>query len=309
MSEFIAWSGRNELDFKVNLIAEIGINHNGDMSLAKDMILSAKDCGADFVKFQSWQEKKLKHGPWDDGETFCSFDNKRDFYKSVELSDDQHVELVNFCNNNGVKFLTTCFDVGRIDFLNSLGMEYIKIASSDAFNFDLLEAVSKKFKKIIISVGMLNKDEIIKLNDFLFYNIGSFNKDIVILHCVSNYPAKRCDFNVNKFMYIKNNIVKNNTNNYSGFGLSDHTDSIDTSVFAVSNGANWIEKHFTLDKSSVGPDNVFSLEPVQLKQLRTYCDYYTEIMSKYVGNVIDGDYFEVNDAEVELSKVVRGRFE
>ena len=133
----------------INLIAEIGSNHAGDISLAKEMIHAAAENGADYAKFQSWREEDVPPGPWDNEESFFHFNNKRSFYKQTQLSDDQHYELINTCEKAGIKFLTTCFNNNRVDFLSQLNVDIIKIASCDSTNLEMIK--SEKLKNRIIS--------------------------------------------------------------------------------------------------------------------------------------------------------------
>ncbi len=170
---------------KVNIIAEIGSNHNGDMTLAKEMISAAKESGADYSKFQSWREEDLQPGPWDKDVPFFNYKNKRDFYKKAQLSNDNHYELKEYCDKVGIKFLTTCFSNHRADFLSDLGLDTIKVASTDSTNQLMIDNLSHKFDRLIVSTGMTTNAEIKDLCGWLSHCC----KKHVVMHCISMYPT------------------------------------------------------------------------------------------------------------------------
>jgi sialic acid synthase SpsE len=275
---------------KVKIIAEIGSNHAGDMSLAKEMISAAHESGADYAKFQSWKESNLKPGPWDEKHSFFGFDTKRDFYKFSEINDENHYELLEYCNKIGINFLTSCFSNDRIEFLSSLGLKTIKLASMDSRNLDLLQSVSDNFENVIVSTGMSNKKEIHNCKEFL----DRVSKNYVMMHCVSIYPTPMDKVNLKKMLYIKSLM------NDGGWGISDHTIGTSFPKLAVCHNAKWIEKHFTIDQNLAGPDNKFSITPNDLSEIRSFCNDYEKMSFD--------DQKEVYDEELKLRPVVEGRF-
>ncbi len=279
---------------KPKIIAEIGINHNGDISLAKRMIREAARCGASYVKFQSWQTAKLNSGPWDQ-------DGGRQYLQSVELSDEQHYILLDVCKEHGVQFLTTCFDIDRIDFLKELGMTTIKISSCDTTNFRMLNKAAENFETLIISTGMASQREI---DELCFWSLRNSDNEIYILDCISMYPTPLEKVHFNKLLYVKKFLYKNKE--HSGHikcGLSDHTDSITSSIMAMALGASLLEKHFTLNRDGDGPDHKFSLLPEQLKTLSEFIEEKFIIES----NNIKEDIFYFQEEE-GLRDIVRNRF-
>ena len=172
----------------MKIIAEIGWNHMGDMSLAKKMIDSASINGADICKFQTWSEKNLKPGPWDT-------DGRREIYKKAQLSQDQHFELKKYCENKNVKFLTSIFNKTDLDFLLRVNSKMIKIPSHEIYNLDLIENCLIKFDKILISTGAAKWSEIERLT-----KVKNKSK-IIFMHCVSAYPCNPENIN---FPRLKN---------------------------------------------------------------------------------------------------------
>ena len=161
---------------KINIIAEIGWNHMGNMNLAEKMIVSAAHNGADICKFQTWSVKNIKPGPWDT-------DGRKEIYKKAELSKEQHHYLKKICENNNVSFLTSIFNIDDIDFLSALNPFMIKIPSHEIGNFNLVKSAVDRFDKIIISTGASKWQEVLKIANEL-------NKQkIIFMHCVSTYPC------------------------------------------------------------------------------------------------------------------------
>lgn len=229
------------------VIAEGGLNHNGDIKIAKQIIESAKDCGADAIKFQTYKT-----------ESFVRTTNQYfDVFKNVELAYEQFGELHDFSKSVGITFFSTPFDIESANFLNNLGVPCFKIASSDLTNIPLIQNIAKMQKPMIISTGLGTLDEIHDaINSCLFEG----NKKLSILHCVANYPAQPNEVN----MSVVDNLKK--LFNFP-IGYSDNGESTLVDIVAVSMGASIIEKHFTLDKSLEGPDHSFSIDPSGLKLL------------------------------------------
>ncbi len=208
---------------KTKIIAEIASSHNGDMELAKAMIRAAADAGADIVKFQSWQAKNVAD---------TDPDKKR--YEKLELSDDNHLALIQECKKVGVEFLTTCFDIERIPFLKSLGLKKIKVPSVNLKEPRLLEALAKNFEHIFIATGMSNVEEIENAVKILS------GTKYTIMHCVSVYPTPLAMANLKKIDWLKKLSPS--------VGYSDHTIGVEAPIVAMGMGIDYLEKHFTLSR-------------------------------------------------------------
>ncbi|MBU3154823.1 N-acetylneuraminate synthase [Clostridium estertheticum] len=243
------------------IIAEAGVNHNGDIEIAKQLVDKAVISGVDAIKFQTFKTEKLVTGYADMadyqksniGHTSSQFT----MLKQLELSQESFIKIQEYCKYKGIMFLSTPFDFESADFLESIGMLAFKISSGDLTNIPLLEHIAKFNKPIILSSGMANLSEIEEALNAI-YCLG--NKEVAVLHCTSNYPAKLQSVNLNAMNTIKNafKVVG---------GYSDHTKGITVPIAATAIGANIIEKHFTLDKNMQGPDHKASLNPTELKDM------------------------------------------
>jgi N-acetylneuraminate synthase/N,N'-diacetyllegionaminate synthase len=241
--------GNNQLIF---IIAEAGVNHNGSVELAKELINCALDAGADAVKFQTYNVDKLVvKGISDNAES------QYDMLKRLELKKDDFRVLSKYSNEKGIIFLSTPFDEESVDFLAELGVPAYKIGSGDITNLQLLEYIANKGRPMIISTGMSTLNEIQEAVDVV-QNSG--NKEIILLHCVSNYPVEIQNCNLNAIKTLKENFNL-------PVGYSDHSEGITASILAVGLGACVIEKHFTTDKNLAGPDHKASLNPRELKDM------------------------------------------
>lgn len=245
---------------KTFIIAEAGVNHNGDMSIAKRLIEEAKDCGADAVKFQSFtsegllsEDVKLEHV---EGGSLMKF------FDSVALSKQDHAMLMDHCDKIGIEFMSTPFSFEAADLLDKFGVKRFKIASCDIDNIPFLEYVAKKEKPMIVSTGTASMDEI----EAAYYTIKKYldRSDICMLHCVANYPTKLEDANIKRMNVIVTHL---GSPAFINVGFSDHTQGNIASLVAVSNGAKVVEKHFTLDKKMKGPDHIFSADPQEMRNL------------------------------------------
>jgi len=240
------------------IIAEAGVNHNGDISLAEKMILKAKEAGADYIKFQTFQPEKLVSKNAQKAEyqkqTTGSDESQLAMLKKLALSYEDFIYLKKRCNEVGIGFLSTPFDLESIEFLNSLDMDYWKIPSGEITNLPYLEKIGKTGKRVVLSTGMSEMPEIKAAVKILEEN-GS--NDITLLHCNTEYPTPFKDVNLLAMNTIKKELGK-------PVGYSDHTPGIEVSVAAAALGASVIEKHFTLDKNMEGPDHKASLEPDEL---------------------------------------------
>ena len=247
----------------VKIIAEAGVNHNGCLETAKEMIKVASDSGADFVKFQTFNAESLVSKNADKAEyqkeTTGTQESHYEMIKKLELNEEFHLELIECCNNNKIKFLSTAFDIESIDLLNKFQIPLYKIPSGEITNFPYLEYIGSMGKPIVLSTGMSTLKEV-KLAIGVLMKSGTKKKDITVLHCNTEYPTPMNDVNLNAMLTIKNELsVK--------VGYSDHTQGFEVSIAAVALGATIIEKHFTLDRNMEGPDHKASLEPIELKNM------------------------------------------
>jgi N,N'-diacetyllegionaminate synthase len=248
---------------KTFIIAEAGVNHNGNIEIAKKMIEVAKECGADAIKFQTFKAEKVisKYAPKAEyqKQTTGEIDSQLEMVKKLELSFDDFIVLKEYCDKLNIMFLSTPFDFESIDFLDDLGLEIFKIPSGEITNLPYLEKIGKLGKKVILSTGMADLGEIEDALDILT-SCGTKKEDITILHCNTEYPTPYEDVNLLAMLTIKEALkVK--------VGYSDHTLGIEVPIAAVALGASVIEKHFTLDKNMEGPDHKASLEPHKLKAM------------------------------------------
>jgi sialic acid synthase SpsE len=241
----------------IQLIAEIGWNHCGDMILAKQMIKAASDNGATYAKFQTWSVSRLKPGEWDD-------DGRREIYEKAELTREKHIELINYCDEVGIKFLSSVFSLNDAQLLVDLGCDEVKIPSFESRNHDLIKYCNDNFKTVFMSTGTSTIEEIKQ-------SITYFNKaTLYLMHCVSVYPCSYNLANLPKMFELQklHNLV----------GYSDHIEGIESSKIAIGKGAVVIEKHFTIDKSLPGRDNKFVILPEDLFGLSQYISYINDMM-------------------------------
>lgn len=235
------------------IIAEAGINHNGDMEKAKMLIDSAAECGADAIKFQTHLPEKemLKEDETADyvGESLF------DLLKRVELSKEDHVVLKEYADSKGILFLSTPFSREASDMLEKIGVPAYKIGSGEMTNLPLLEHIAKKKKPMFISTGMSTLEEIEETINFV-----KNNNNLVILHCTSTYPTRYEDMNLRVITKLKDKFKM-------PVGLSDHSIGICAAFAAVVLGACVIEKHFTIDRNWPGPDQKASINPSELEEL------------------------------------------
>lgn len=248
---------------KVLIIAEAGVNHNGSLEKAKQLIDVAVDAGVDYVKFQTINADKMvtraaKRADYQEVNTQNS-DSHYEMLKKLELSENHHKELILYCNSKSIKFLSTAFDLESLTFLKSLGLKLAKIPSGEINNLPYLRAMAKLFPEIILSTGMANIDEIKATFRVLIEN-GTKLENITILHCNTEYPTPMEDVNLKAMNTIGKELNVD-------IGYSDHTLGIEVPIAAVAMGATVIEKHFTLDRNLPGPDHRASLEPAELKAM------------------------------------------
>jgi len=238
-----------------------GVNHNGSVELAKQLIDKASEAGADAVKFQSFKAEKLvtkgaKKAEYQEVAT-GNIDSQFNMLKRLELDYDKHDELIQHAKSKGIMFLSSPFDLESIDLLDRLGLEIFKIPSGEINNLPYLRKLGNLNKKIILSTGMATLSEIEAALDILR---GNGTSDIIVLHCNTEYPTPIEDVNLMAMNTIKNAFKVE-------IGYSDHTLGIEVPIAAVALGASVIEKHFTLDNTMEGPDHRASLEPDELKKM------------------------------------------
>lgn len=241
------------------VIAEAGVNHGGDMNVAKKLINLASEARADAVKFQTFRSEHLilnsvQKAPYQQKTTEAT-ESQMDMLKKLEVTREQNLELKQYCQEKNIIFLTTPFDEGSLDELDELDLPAYKIASTDTTNLPFLKKVAKKGKPMFLSTGMTYLSEV----QMALETIYKYNKDVVLLQCTANYPTKDDEANLATIETFKKHFDVL-------VGYSDHTVGTGAAAFAIPMGAKVVEKHFTLDKSLEGPDHKASLSPEELKE-------------------------------------------
>ena len=247
------------------IIAEAGVNHNGDLILAKQLIDVAASAGADLVKFQTFksdnQVTRLAQKADYQIKVTDSNESHYEMLKRLELSHTMHQELIDHCETRNIGFLSTAFDIESVDLLAKLGLEYFKIPSGEITNLPYLRHIGKLCKNVILSSGMASIGEIEEAINVLEL-AGTPRDKFTVLHCTTEYPAPMCDVNLRAMQSIRLALGV-------AVGYSDHTRGIEVAIAAVAMGANVIEKHITLDRKLPGPDHQASLEPSELTAMVT----------------------------------------
>ncbi|WP_106829659.1 N-acetylneuraminate synthase [Parabacteroides pacaensis] len=246
------------------IIAEAGVNHNGSIVQAKQLIDAAADAGVDYVKFQTFKTENLvlksaRKADYQQNNMHDGNDSQYCMLKKLELSPEQHKELISYCNERGVKFFSTAFDFGSIDFLASLHLGLWKIPSGEITNYPYLRKIAGFHEPVILSTGMSTLEEIKSAMEVLV-NYGLQKEQITVLHCNTEYPTPMRDVNLSAMNEMRQQLGLT-------IGYSDHTQGIEVPIAAVALGAEVIEKHFTLDRNLPGPDHKASLEPLELKAM------------------------------------------
>lgn len=249
---------------KVIIIAEAGVNHNGDINNAKKLIDKAVEANVDYIKFQTFKtelciSKNAVKADYQIENTQNSSESQLEMVKKLELSFEQFVELEKYCQQKGVQFLSTGFDFESLEFLAGLGITIAKVPSGEITNLPYLRKVATLFPEVILSTGMATITEIKDAIKVLTDNGVSKDK-IIVLHCNTEYPTPMEDVNLKAMLHIQRELGV-------PVGYSDHTLGIEVPIAAVALGATVIEKHFTLDKTLPGPDHKASLEPEELKAM------------------------------------------
>jgi N,N'-diacetyllegionaminate synthase len=247
----------------VFIIAEAGVNHNGSIDLARKLIDVAVDSGVDAVKFQTFKAENLVVKDTQKAnyqkQTTDSIESQFDMIKKLELDVETHKELIAYCQEKDIIFLSTPFDHESINLLNDLGLQILKIPSGEITNLPYLRHIGSLGKKVVLSTGMSNLKEVGDALNILI-NAGTSKDNITVLHANTMYPTPMEDVNLNAMLTIQKEFGVD-------VGYSDHTLGIEVDIAAVAMGASCIEKHFTLDKTMEGPDHKASLDPEELKAM------------------------------------------
>jgi len=244
----------------MKVIAEIGWNHCGDMQLAKQMAKAAQESGATYAKYQTWSVSRLKPGSWDE-------DGRRQIYEKAELSKENHIELINYCNNIGINFLSSVFSIPDAELLVELGCKEVKIPSFESRNHELIQYCDKNFNTVFMSTGTSTLDEI-KTSSIYFQDANWY-----LLHCVSTYPCLPTHANIPRMTRIKDDIRN------IEIGYSDHIQGVESAKVAIGLGAKVIEKHFTIDNDLPGRDNKFAILPKDMKNLTDYIQVRSDMLT------------------------------
>ena len=278
---------------KTLIIAEAGVNHNGSLDIAKKLIDVAYEAGADFVKFQTFNADDLltKETPKAEYQKKDLADNESQYemIKKLELSEEDHIALISYCDRIGIKFLSTAFDISSIDLLIKLDIPLFKIPSGEITNLPYLRRIGKTGKPIVMSTGMANLSEVDDALSVLL-DAGARKEEIIILHCSSDYPTPVKDVNLNAMITLREKFGVRS-------GYSDHTEGIEVSIAAATLGASLVEKHFTLDNKMEGPDHKASLDPVELKKM-IYC-------IRNIETALGGGMKAPNERELRNVNIVR----
>tara|TARA_B100001964_G_C14155090_1_gene563889 strand:+ start:188 stop:985 length:798 start_codon:yes stop_codon:yes gene_type:complete len=261
------------------IIAEIGWNFLGDLDLAKKMVKSAKENGADAVKFQLWSPKNLVPGEWDN-------DGRREIYNKAYINEDKFKFLYDYSKSLKIECFGSIFSEEELDIHNRISDSFVKIPSMEAHDLDLIKKCLNKFENVLVSTGALKLEELKNLENF------KKEKNLIILHCVSSYPLEFDKCNFNKFFYLKEKFEK--------VGYSGHAKGIEDAIFAVSNGAIAIEKHFTISNNLEGRDNKFAILPQELKKLK---DFSTKVSLMKLDHGLN-----LQKSEFEVFNSYRGRW-
>ena len=241
----------------MKIIAEIGWNHCGNIELAKKMAKAAYKNGATYAKYQTWSVDRLKSGSWDG-------DGRRQIYEKAELSKENHIELIDYCNQIGIKFLSSVFSISDAELLVELGCKEVKIPSFESRNHELIRYCDDNFDTIFMSTGTSTLEEIGDSVKHIRYS------NLYLLHCVSSYPCNPSIANIQRITSLKE----------LGFpvGYSDHIQGVESAKVAIEFGAQVIEKHFTIDKDLPGRDNKFAILPCDLSNLFSYIQLRKEML-------------------------------
>lgn len=248
------------------IIAEAGVNHNGSIELAKQLVDKGVEAGVDYIKFQTFKASKLvtkaaKKAEYQQKNIGKEGDSQYQMLKKLELSPEDHEVLIAYCKEKGIKFFSTAFDFDSIKYLHSLNLGLWKIPSGEVTNYPFLKRVASYNEKTILSTGMCEMSDVSAAVEALYKN-GLSKENLILLHCNTEYPTPFEDVNLKAMDTLRKEFGVE-------VGYSDHTKGIEVPIAAVALGATVIEKHFTLDRNMEGPDHKASLEPDELKEMVT----------------------------------------
>lgn len=246
------------------IIAEAGVNHNGSLDMAKQLVDMAVEAGVDYIKFQTFKASKLvtksaKRAEYQQKNIGKEGDSQYQMLKKLELSPEDHEVLIAYCKARGIKFFSTAFDFDSIEYLHSLNLGLWKVPSGEVTNYPFLKRIAAYNEKTILSTGMCDMQDVRAAVEALYKN-GLSKENLILLHCNTEYPTPFEDVNLKAMDALRNEFGVE-------VGYSDHTKGIEVPIAAVALGATIIEKHFTLDRTLPGPDHKASLEPDELKAM------------------------------------------
>jgi N,N'-diacetyllegionaminate synthase len=246
------------------IIAEAGVNHNGSIELAKQLVDKAVEAGVDYIKFQTFKASKLvtktaKQAEYQQKNIGKEDDSQFQMLKKLELTHEDHEILIAYCKEKGIKFFSTAFDFDSIEYLHSLNLGLWKIPSGEVTNYPFLKRIAAYNEKTILSTGMCEMADVRAAVEALYRN-GLSKENLLLLHCNTEYPTPFGDVNLKAMEALRKEFGVE-------VGYSDHTKGIEVPIAAVALGASVIEKHFTLDRNMEGPDHKASLEPDELKAM------------------------------------------
>ncbi len=246
------------------IIAEAGVNHNGSIEMAKQLVDKAVEAGVDYIKFQTFKASKLvtktaKQAEYQQKNIGKEGDSQYQMLKKLELSPEEHDILIDYCHQLGIKFFSTAFDFDSIDYLHSLNLGLWKIPSGEVTNYPFLKRIAAYNEPTILSTGMCDMENVRAAVEALYKN-GLTKENLILLHCNTEYPTPFEDVNLKAMDALRKEFGVE-------VGYSDHTKGIEVPIAAVALGATVIEKHFTLDRNLEGPDHKASLEPDELKSM------------------------------------------
>lgn len=249
---------------KTIIIAEAGVNHNGDINNAFKLVDAAVEAGVDYVKFQTFKSENLVSktavkADYQIQNTKNESETQLEMLKKLEISHEQHEQLIAYCKKKNIKFFSTAFDLDSLRYLKEIGLDLVKIPSGEITNLPYLRLAADLFDTVILSTGMATLEDV-KAATQVFLDKGVKRENITILHCNTEYPTPMKDVNLHAMLHIKEELQ-------TEIGYSDHTLGIEIPIAAVAMGAVVIEKHFTLDQNMEGPDHKASLEPHELKAM------------------------------------------
>lgn len=300
---------------KTIIIAEAGVNHNGDFETAKKMILAAKEAGADYVKFQTAVPELVisvfaEQAEYQKENTGI-VESQLDMCRRIHLPLSAYKELSDYCKEVGIGFMSTPFDLASIDLLAEIGQDYFKIPSGEITNLPYLRKIAEKGIPVILSSGMATVTEVenaIKVLTGTHHSTPSGFKptitrgDIIVLHCNTQYPTPYCDVNLRAMQTMAELL-------FVKTGLSDHSLGIEVPIAAAAMGACVVEKHFTLSREMAGPDHKASLEPDELKTMVTSIRHIEEALGDGVKRITDSERSNIDIARksiVAIRKIKKG---